>query len=353
MSVEKRVGRIGSHASIEAPIRLWALHGFVWFAFSLYCWAAWIVGPDFTPNTIGREDAPQWYVTWVRCVEAISAVGTLVILHQFVLKPVLKTGRLSFDGIFVLSCWMLYIQEPWINYTQHQFLYTTVAFNFGSWCRYVPGWNSPHPELIPVGTFLWCTAYLTLVAMPAVAGSRFMTWLRSRHPGMSLAKVLGATLLAFVVFDFLLESLILRTGLFSYSTTVPWLTLWAGEPYQFPLYEVVSWCAVYTGLAAIHHFRDDKGFAFAERGVDQLRVPEVARTWLRFLATMGLCQLVLLFAYMIPYQFWSMQGGPYPEYARYRTAGLCGPDTAFDCPGPNVLVPRAGAATNRTTPVDP
>jgi len=37
-------------------------HGFLWFALCVYVWGAWVLGPDFVTNTLGRELAPAGYV---------------------------------------------------------------------------------------------------------------------------------------------------------------------------------------------------------------------------------------------------------------------------------------------------
>jgi len=328
--------------------KLWILNGFLWFALIVYCWGRWVTGPYFVENTIGRDLAPHWYVVLVHCVEVFAVAVTSYILWQFVFKPIKLTGRLSFDGIFFLGCWTLYFQEPWINWTSLQFLYSTVFINFGCWCGYIPGWSSPNPEKIPVALVAWGSSYLWLVAIPGWAGSRFMTWLKARYPEMEVLKMIGVTFLGFVFFDLLLESFILRTELFSYGSVVPALTMFAGTKYQFPIYEVISWCGTYTGLACLHYFRDDRGYAVVERGVDRLNLPRRLTTFVRFLAVLGACQLVMLVTYNIPYQFWALHAGPLlPQFEEYRTAGVCGPKTAYACPDPSLPIARIGSPTNR------
>jgi hypothetical protein len=136
-----------------------------------------------------------------------------------------------------------------------------------------------------------------------------------------------------------------------YASAVPALVPWAGQPHQFPLYEIVSWCGTYTGLACLHQFRNDKGQSRVERGIDALKLPQTGRTGARFLAIMGACQLIMLATYNIPYQYWSLQGGAFPDYPLYRTAGICGPQTDYDCPAPAVPVARRQSWTNRIAPV--
>lgn len=339
---------IGHRSSPVTATRFWIAHGFLWFALCAYAWGRWIFGPDFVPNTTGRELAPDWYVNLARVLEVLSVVMTVWILYVFVVKPKVTTGRFSFDGLFFLGAWMMYIQEPWINWTSTQFLYSTVFINFGSWCGYIPGWSSPNPEKIPVALLAWGGAYLWVVAVPGWAGSKLMTALKARYPDLSVFRLLGLTYLAFIAFVFPMESVFLRTELFSYASTIPSLTLFAGEKHQFPIYEVLSWSANYLGLASVHYFRDDQGRSFVERGVDSLRLPERLRTFARFLAIMGGCQLSMLITYNLPYQLWALHAGPLlPAFEEYRTAGVCGPKTAYDCPHPDLPIARRSSPTNR------
>jgi hypothetical protein len=331
----------------SSATRLWIAAGGFWFVFCIVVWGAWITGPDFKPNRIGVEQASQAYVTFVRSVEIVSIVLASMQIWYFIIRPKLRTGRFSFDGLFFLSCWMLYIQEPWINYNSDQFLYTTVAYNMGSWCNYIPGWNSPNAGLIPVGSIIWCLAYLTLVGFWAFAGSKLMGWIRRRWPHLSNWQLIGICFLAFIPADLILEHGILYSELFNYASTVPALTLHAGKIYQFPLYEIPSWCGTLTCLSAIHFFRNNAGESYGERNISLLRVGERTKTFLRFLAILGTCQAALFLFYNVPYFYWSTKGGAYPPYKEYRTAGLCGPKTKFDCPSLTTPLAKAGSPTNR------
>ena len=69
--------------------------------------------------------------------------------------------------------------------------------------------------------------------------------------------------------------------MFIYPSTIPELTLFAGKPYQFPLYETVSWAGTYTALACVHYFRNDQGETWADlravRPEHRLRLPWARR----------------------------------------------------------------------------
>ena len=356
--------RPGATASLEAGVRrpveeptgradtarLWILNGAVWLGLMLYVWTAWVVSGDFKTNTRGRGQEPHWYVVLIHSWEVFALVVSVVILWWFVIRPKIKTGRMTLDGLFFLSCAALCFQEPWINWNSVQFLYSTTSINFGSWTSHIPGWSSPNSQLVPLS--LWAlSAYFWLVGIPAYAGSKFMGRLRTRHPSMSGLRLVACAFLAFCVFDVILESFITRTQLFSYGSVVPQLSLWAGTDHQFPLYETVSWAATYTALACLHFFRDDRGRTLPERGIDRLKTGRGwLTTFLRFLAIMGACQVAMLVTYNIPYSYWGMHAvmaRPFVERP-WRTAGVCGPDTAFNCPDGHSPVATMNSPTNRT-----
>jgi hypothetical protein len=325
------------------------VHGGLWLALMVYVWTAWVVSGDFKINTIGRGQEPGWYVAMIRGWEIFAVVSSVLILWWFVIRPRIKTGRMTFDGLFYLACLALCFQEPWINWTAPQFLYSTTSLNFGSFTAHIPGWSSPNSELVPLSAWA-LSAYFWLVGIPAWVGSKFMGRLRRRDPSISGLRLILYAYLAFCVFDVVLESFITRTQLFSYASTVPSLTLWAGTDHQFPIYETLSWAGTYTGLACLHFFRDDKGRTLAERGIDRLKIKrEGLRTFARYLALMGCCQLVMLGTYNIPYAYWGMHSVMAQPLAEreWRTGGVCGPKTAFDCPAPGVPIAKRDSLTNR------
>ena len=134
-----------------------------------------------------------------------------------------------------------------------------------------------------------------------------MGWLTRRTPGISKLRLIALTYLAFCAFDLVLEAFITRTNLFSYGSVIPQLSLFAGTDHQFPVYEMISWAGTYVFLSSVHFFRDDRGRSLPERGIDAFRVGgDRLRTFLRFLAIVGICQLSILLTYNIPYQLYAL-----------------------------------------------
>jgi len=83
-----------------------------------------------------------------------------------------------------------------------------------------------------------------------------------RHPLISLAALV---LLIGFVFDALLESFLVRTQLYIYSQVIPFGSLFAGKPYQFPLIWESSLVALVMIPAGVLLYRDDTGRTQAEK----------------------------------------------------------------------------------------
>jgi len=117
---------------------------------------------------------------------------------------------------------------------------------------------------MPVALLAWGSAYIWLVAFPGLG--RIPS--HGRCSRAIAARAVPARLLRVLRIRRVRSgpgNLILRAELFSYGSTVPELTMFAGTKHQFPVYEVISWCGTYTGLASLHYFRDDKGRSLFER----------------------------------------------------------------------------------------
>jgi hypothetical protein len=337
----------------QSATKLWILVGALWFALFLYCMGSWVLGPDFVPNTAGRAQAPAEYVHFIRIMEVIGVALAAWLFYAFVIRGWLRTGRLTFDGLFFLACGALVLQEPWLNAIRPQLLYNAIFINYGSWMGALPGIISPVAQKVPVALAFAGLGYFYIVAGPAYLWSRFMARATARNPKRSPLRLVALCFLGFVIFDVAIESFILRTGMFIYPSTIPALTLFAGKTYQYPVYEIVHWASTYTALACIHFFRNDLGETWAERGFSKLKIPAGLRTFARWLAIMGMCQMAMLFTYNIPYQFWALHGGRFTvteaDYPWF-TAGLCGTSTPYDCPGPGVPIARRDSPTNRVRP---
>jgi Spirocyclase AveC-like len=340
------------HQDGQATVtRLWITWGVLWLALIVYVWGAWILSGDFSTNTIGRGQEPTWYVVAVWVVQiGLGVILSAWILWHFVIAPKLRTGRLSFDGLFFLACWLMFFQEPWMNWINLQFLYATTFVNFGSWLNHIPGWSLPNARLIPVPV-VYGMAYLWMVGLGGWAGSRYMTRQRRLDPARSNGRLLWQTFGVMVLIDLIGEGVMTHLQLISYPRTIASVTLWAGTDHQFPLYESLIWPSTFILISSLHFFRDDQGRTFVERGIDRIGIRNgKLHTFARFAAIAGFCQLAILVTFNIPYQIVGLHAGPVPKALLgrpWRMGGVCGPGTAYNCGGPQVLIPRSDTPTNR------
>lgn len=351
---QRTTATVAPRSSARAVSMVWIVHGLAWLSLIVYCWTRWVASGNFTPNTLGRGDESTWYVVLVRAVEIVFGIGiTGWLVWVFIARPKLRTGSFSFEGLFFMGTFLMVFQEPWINWITYQFQYATTFVNFGTWLNFMPGWSSPNAQLIPL-PLVYATAYLWMCGWMGWWGSRFMSWQRRRDPSISTFAMIARTFGVMCVIDVVVENIMVRTQLISYSATIPKLTLFSGTDHQWPVYEVLSWPGTFILLSCLHFFRDEQGRSWPERGIDQLRVRSAKlKTFLRFSAIAGACQLCILVAFNIPYFFYALHSGPMPApfiEREWRNGGICGPATNYDCANPNVPIARDGTVTNRIDP---
>src|SRR3546814_2495484 len=89
-----------------------------------------------------------------------------------------------------------------------------------------------------------------------------------RHPLWSLAALI---LLVGFVMDAILEATLVRTGLYIYSQTIPFGTLFAGTTFQFPLIWESAFVCLVMVPAGVLVYRDDTGRTVAEKLAQRLR----------------------------------------------------------------------------------
>lgn len=334
--------------------KVWIALGAFWVGLFAYCMVAWVAGPDFRPNTFGRSAAPADYVLFIRALEAFMLALTAWIVWHFILGPLRRNGRFSFEGLYFLACFTMVVQEPWHSWIRPQLLYNDLFFNMGSWMGALPVSN-PTAHLTPLPLAFAGLGYFWIYGLPAYAGARLMDRIGRAGPDRNHARfsplqMIGIAFGGFCLFDVAIESFIVRTGMFIYPSTIPALTLFAGTPHQFPLYEMVAWAGTYTVAASLLHFRTPRGETMADRDIDMVVRPGRLRTLARWLALTGFLQTGILATYNLPYMFWALHGGPFTVTERshpWLTAGMCGPSTSYDCPGPGVPIARRDSPTNR------
>src|SRR5947199_4452037 len=134
-------------------------------------------------------------------------------------------------------------------------------------------WASHAPTVEPFIIMGYATFYV-LPALPAIWILRRLQSRRPlgsflwRHPLLSLIPLIYV--IGFV-YDAFLEIFCVRSGLYIYSQVMPFGSLWAGKPYQFPLLWESSLVTLVMIPAGMLLYRDDTGKPKAEKLAQRVR----------------------------------------------------------------------------------
>ncbi len=324
-------------------MKLFATLGAGWVLLIAYVFVRWVTASYFGPTDPGPDRPPDYVVPCIRTFEVLMSAVTCWLLWECIVKPLRQTGELGADALLLISWLTLWFHDTLLNWTVHVFSYNAHAVNFGNWTQEIPGWLSPRSNLVPEPVLALGLSYIGQCTMGCWCAMAVMDRLKQRWPQTSALQMVGAALLTGMLLDWASEQTMISFQLMAYLSTVPALTVFAGELHQFPLYEAFFFGGVIGFTGVVMYFKDDKGYTWAERGVDKLRIARVrgVKTFVRWLALMGLFHTAMFFFYSVPMQLFSINGAAFPERVpSYLLNGICGPGTPYPCAGPNVPIPR-------------
>jgi hypothetical protein len=259
-------------------------------------------------------------------------------LWILLLKPWIRDKRMSWDGMLMLCLLSMWVLDPICNYFNFSFMYNAYWINRGSWCLYLPGWQSPRGSNLPEPFFLMGGIYLWWTTINVLVFSWTLRKLRVWLPKYSMLVHIPIGYAVICALDMILELPACFTGLFAYPGAPVWATLWAGTPHQFPLYETFFMNFNYTSIGLLRFYRDDKGESWAEKGVSRMQLSAKAKTTVRFFALLGFCNLSYFIVYFMPYNWMAMQADTFPKYPSYMRYEICGHGTPYACPSREVPV---------------
>ena len=333
-----------------APIKLFAALGVVWVVLIGYVMLRWLTSDYIGPTPPGPDLPPVSTIVFIRFMEVGITFSTLWLIWECIVKPLRNEGEIGSDGLFVITWFSLWFHDTLLDWTVHVFSYNAHAINFGNWTQEIPGWLSPRSNRVPEPVFALGLSYIAQCTMGAWGAMYLMQYVKEKRPRTSNLQLVAIGLGFGMLCDWSSEHVMISFQLMAYLSTVPALTLFAGELYQFPLYEAFFFGGVVGFTGVVMYFKDDRGQMWMERGIDKLRVARTRgmRTLVRWLAMMGLFHSVMFFFYSVPMQLFSINGGPFPKHVpSYLMNGICGPGTPYVCNAPDVAIPRRISATGR------
>src|SRR5262249_24660011 len=177
-------------------------------------------------------------------------------------------------------------------------------------------------------------------------GTFVMRRAKAMWPNLTSFWLVAVCFAVMCLFDVLLEGIIwLPMGVFEYPGGH-----WAIFPdtyHKYPLNETFTIAAVFTALASMRFFTNDKGQMLIERGTDQIKGSKTRKLALRGLAAIAFCQLAMFLGYNVPNGIIGANSAPWPtdlQKRSYFTNYICGAGTDRPCPAPGVPNTRDGSA---------
>ena len=320
------------------PIKFFSVVGMIVAAVYAEVLFRWVTGPYFKASPVGADPIPDWELELIRFSEVFCAALIVLFLWILLVKPWIRDKRISWDGMLMLCLFSMWVLDPICNYFNFTFMYNAYWINRGSWCLYLPGWQSPRGSNLPEPFYLMGGIYLWWTTINVLAFCWTLRKLKGWMPSYSMLVHIPIGYAVICTLDMILELPACFAGLFAYPGAPAWATLWAGTPHQFPLYETFFMNFNYTAIGLLRLYRDDKGESWAEKGVSRLQLSASAKTSLRFFALLGFSNLSYFVVYFMPYNWMAMQADTFAKYPSYMRYEICGQGTPYACPSREVPV---------------
>lgn len=287
-------------------VSLWALLGVAWILFVGQAWLRWLgsdtqfaAAPIFGPDTFSGNA-----LLILRVIEVVSLVIAAATVWTFLIRPWRREGRLTLDGMIVIGSLLASGIDPLINYFHYTFAWNAHAWNAGSWLAFFPLHDGPTRYAEGVAWFI--PQYLYLGIGLAAIECRIILALRRRYPGIANIRSFSMAFVAIFMIDILIEQLFIRTEVYAFPRTWSALTLFAGTPYQFPVYEsifVAVYAAGFTYLRMSAHDSPD-GTPWLHGGIS--RWSPRLQTPVKLLAVIGFCAVWAALSYFFPWSWMSV-----------------------------------------------
>ncbi|HEY0226098.1 MAG TPA: spirocyclase AveC family protein [Mycobacterium sp.] len=297
---------VASTQALGGSVSAWALVGVAWIAFVGQAWLRWVFSDTQFGRApiVGADTFSGAALAVLRVIELLSLVIAAVTIWAFLVRPLRRERRLTLDGMIVIGSLLASGIDPLINYFHYTFAWNSYALNAGSWLAFFPLHQGPTRYAEGIAWFV--PQYLYLGIGLAAIECKIILALRRRHPGMANIRSFTIAFIAILALDMLLEQLFLRTQVYAFPRTWSMLTVFAGTPYQFPVYEslfVAAYAAGFTYLRMSAHDSID-GVPWLHRGVR--RWSPRLRTPVKLLSVIGFCAVWAALSYFIPWSWMSV-----------------------------------------------
>ena len=321
----------GKAAGMANAYVFWSIFGGFFLALQIYAYAAWIASPDFMPTPPGPDPIPP-IVRYSTIGYQIFAMLSLIPALIWFVLGIRKTGKIDTTRAMMIGWLSAYWLDPFISFLRPMFVYNASAFNYGCWCTHIPFWHTPHgsriaePLLIIAPSYFYTFTFTALIALWAMQRAR-RQWPGVGNIGLALAGFAGIWL-TMEVLDVVATRFM---GLDGWLVSFRSVSLWAGTPYQFPIYELLLFPAPFVACAFLLYYVDADGYTVIERGLGSAGGGQWRRNGLRLLIFIAFCNLMNL-AYTASMGIAATAADPWPAgVPSWLADGQCGSGTGIIC----------------------
>lgn len=121
-NVDSKPGVIGPAEGGVAWVKVWAAFGVFYGALFFYLMARWVLsGPE--PTSPGPDPLPIGMAIAVWAQIVLGFIAAPVIVYVFLIRPWRREGRLTFDGMMLIGCFLCFWQDTYVDAIQPWSMY--------------------------------------------------------------------------------------------------------------------------------------------------------------------------------------------------------------------------------------
>lgn len=343
-----------SVAKNSLAIWYWGATGIAFAALQCWIFWQWYASGDMRPVVNpGPSVAPDWMRTMLSLNDIFWGGAILAMLFFVVIRPKLRTGRLSLEGLFCLAFIFAWWQDPLFNYLVVGSTYNSAAFNLGSWACHIPAWSSPGGCRIAEPLTWNFALYFVVLPLAAILGSSYLRKAKLRNPGIRLDVHVFKLFAALIVLDAAIELSWIAMGLYHYGGANNIVSIFDETRLKFPVFKPLLLALTLLLLSLALYFQNEEGETVVDRGVGKVQSGTGIKTWMRFFAYSGCINTTLLCVLSYPLTIFQLSTDPWPaeiQKRSYFTNGICGEGTTYICGGRDGGRPRADPNAIRLGP---
>ncbi|KAK6535820.1 hypothetical protein TWF281_000070 [Arthrobotrys megalospora] len=293
----KRIKPSYSESDLATPF---AAFGLLWSIISLRAVFLWFSSSEFKAAPINDSDEPApAELVRLHLFEAQCFLFGCVIVYYAVVTPQSALNRLGPSIISRENIWLkarlaigavfCVFTDTYLNAYEYIFAWNAYSFNFGSWGKSMPFGDERATSRYGIGLLWVIPVYMYFCCGSVLISDKVTGYLRSKYSTVTAGQITAATWMTQFLLDFAIQTVTMRlSNAYAFAKTYRALTLYAGDRYQYPIYNSFCVATLTTALSYLTlHSGHEMGewVSPAERGYSKWS-PKL-QVYIRTLAIIG------------------------------------------------------------------